>query len=244
MRLALLLGLTLGVLGCQSYDYEEEVFLRADGSGRIRVSGSADLLKWFDGVDPATMEGMRARFDDPRLEIDAIYETKREGERFLHVEGHFADWNALCQHPVFGNRQCRLEPDGADELELRSSVRAPPLEDPDAVRPSPDARLAFRFHFPSKVRFHNSPGGIERGNIIRWECSAAELLGGGRLDAEARFERRSVLASTLVVLGVAFALVIGAVSACLFWMVRKGRRQLLRDGETGGAAAGRRTDQL
>jgi len=233
LRFLTLVTFAFGLAACHAYDYEEEVFLEVDGSGRIRVSGSGALLKWIHGVEPPTVEAMRARFENPSLEIDSVRETERDGRRFLHLQGRFADWNELCGHPVFRTRRCRLSENKDGELELRFTV---PAADARGVPEDvvPDAVLAFRFHLPSKVRFHNSPAPVERGNIVRWERSAAEYFGGASLDAEVRFERRSVLESTFVVLGTALGLVVLTAALGLLWMVRKGRRQIRDDARAPG----------
>ena len=186
------------------------------------MSGSSEILEALH-AKPATTASMRARFLGPGLELDSVRETERDGRRFVHVQGRFDAWNELCAHPAFADRECALETT-EDELALRLTLPAPRSAVPEGV-PS-DALLALRFHFPSSVRFHNSPGGIERGNIIEWERSPSELFQASDLRVEARFERRSVLATTVVVLGTAIAIVVGAVALALWWMVRKGRRQL------------------
>ena len=221
-------GAALLVSGCTAYEYEEEVFLGVDGSGSLRVSGSAEILAALH-ADPATAASMRARFLGPGLEVDSVRETERDGRRFVHVQGRFDAWNELCAHPVFANRECALET-ADDELTLRLTLPAPQRAVPEGV-PS-DAVLALRFHFPSSVRYHNSRGGIERGNIIEWERSPSQLFEASDLRIEATFERRTVLATTVVVLGTAIAIVVGAVALALWLMARKGRRQLAleRDG--------------
>jgi len=228
MRWHAWLGLAsaLAFTGCTAYEYEEEVFLSVDGSGSLRVSGSTEILKALH-VDPPTVETMTARFRGPGLELDSVRETERDERRFIHVQGRFASWSELCGHPAFDGRECGLTISD-DELTLRLTLPAPERAIPEDV-PS-DAPVALRFHFPSTVRYHNSRGDIERGNIIGWERTASEHFQGSDLVVEARFERRSVLATTLVVLGTAIGIVAGSVAIALAVMVRKGRRQLALEG--------------
>ena len=253
--LTLLVPWALALPVCTSYEYEEEVFLEVDGSGRLRVSGSSEILQALHGpngpngtttssngrvdstsVDRAGrakvtskggrgLERARSRVgDDDELELDSVRETEREGRKFVHVQGRFADWNELCAHPAFADRECRLDVTDDDELELTLSLPRPEGDIPEAV--PPDATLALRFHFPSTVLYHNSRGDIERGNIIGWERTASEHFDATNLVVEARFERRSVLSTTVVILGTAVAVVLFSVALALFLMVRKGRRQL------------------
>jgi hypothetical protein len=225
-RAVLAIAWTLASLACTSYEYEEEIFLGVDGSGSLRVSGSTAILDALH-VDPATISSMTSRFRGPGLVLDSVRATEREGRRFIHVQGRFTAWNELCTNPAFADRECELQVSD-DELALHLTLPAPSREAPEDV--PPDARLALRFHFPSSVRFHNSERDIERGNIIGWERTVSEHFGSPDLVpdlvVEARFEKRSVLASTLMVLGTATGIVIASVGLALWLMVRKGRRQL------------------
>ena len=230
--LTLLVPWTLALPACTSYEYEEEVFFKVDGSGRFRVSGSSEILEALNGLsrlngpngaDGGSASSMTARFEGPGFELDSVRETEREGRIFVHVQGRFANWNELCAHPAFADRECRLDVTD-DELELYLTLPVPEGDIPEGV--SPDATIALRFHFPSTVRYHNSWSDIERGNIIAWERTAAEHFDATELVVEARFERRSVLATTVVILGTAVVVVLFSVALALFLMVRKGRRQL------------------
>ena len=225
--LTLLVPWALALPVCTSYEYEEEVFLEVDGSGRLRVSGSSEILQALhgpNGPNGTTTSSMTSRFEGRGFELDSVRETEREGRKFVHVQGRFADWNELCAHPAFADRECRLDVTDDDELELTLSLPRPEGDIPEAI--PPDATLALRFHFPSTVLYHNSRGDIERGNIIGWERTASEHFDATNLVVEARFERRSVLSTTVVILGTAVAVVLFSVALALFLMVRKGRRQL------------------
>lgn len=235
-RAWLVLACALALSACVSYEYEEEVFLRVDGSGSLRVSGSTEILESFHG-EPATPASMRSRFEGPGLELDSVRATERDGRRFIHVEGRFAAWNELCAHPAFVHRECQLEI-SEHELALHFTLPAPSDDAPPGI--PPDARLALRFHFPSSVRYHNSERDIERGNIIGWERTVAEHFGAADLMVAARFERRSVLLSTLVVIGTAAGIVIASVALALVLMVRKGRRQLALEAANAQTPAARR----
>ena len=220
------LGLAFTLAGCAAYEYEEEVVLGVDGSGSLRVSGSSEMLEAVHALDDASDLGeVESLFRAPPLELDSIRQTARDGRTFVHVQGTFADWNELCGHPAFRDRDCRLtRADGT--LSLYTAIATPGTL-PEGV--PADGPVALRIHFPSKVSFHNSATGVERGNIIRWEREASEHVGGPELIVEARFVERSVLATTIVVFGGAFAIVVVTVGVALFWLVRKGRRQLAED---------------
>jgi hypothetical protein len=223
MRIFVLLLLCLA--GCTGYEYEEEVFLNVDGSGQLRISGSKEALGILLPLRDVPVDDVREYFDGPQMSLDSVRESERDGRTFIHVRARFSSWNRLCEHPAFSARHCKLVV-GPELLELESTLPRPAGHD---VPTKPDATMAFRFHFPSTVRFHNSPNGIERGNIVRWQRSMEELFESPPLVIRARFEKHSVLETTMLVLVVATCLVVISVATAILLMVRKGRRQLEED---------------
>lgn len=221
MRAAFLL--LLAASACATYEYEEEVFLEVDGSGQIRMSGSTDAIAALHDLEEAGVESAKALFEGEGVEILSALATEREGRTFVHVEARFSDWEKLCRLPAFHERRCRLTK-GADDLALDLSLPSPQAAAPETA--DPQALLALRYHFPSTIRYHNAPGGIERGNILSWKRTLREHFAGRPLDLEARFDRRTVLAATARVMGLALGLVAASITAALWVMVRKGRRQL------------------
>ena len=222
----LVLGLLVTLSACTAYEYEEEVFLRLDGSGRFRVSGSREALGTLLPLSRVTVETVRDHFDEPQVELDSVRETERDGRSFIHVQARFSDWSRLCEHPAFSGRNCSLVI-GPDVLEIEATVPGPQWS--GRVATDPDAPIAFRIHFPSTVAFHNSPNEIERGNIVRWQRSMGEHFAREPLVIQARFEKRSVLETTVMVLIAAVSLVAVAITGAILLMVRKGRRQLESD---------------
>ncbi len=216
-------ALALG--SCTTYEYEEEVFLDVDGSGSLRISGSRAFLGAVDPRFDGELSSITRAFTEPAFAVDSVRQTRRDERAFVHVQGSFRDWNELCGTWWFRERDCRLDVSD-DALSIHMAIRGESRR-PDTV--APDAPVAFRFHFPSTVRFHNSGNEIERGNIIRWERTAEEYFAGRPLTVEARFEQRSVLRTTAVILGTALGLVIFSVGAALVWTLRVGRRQLAED---------------
>jgi hypothetical protein len=222
---AILAFLVLGASACADYEYEEEVFLEADGSGRMRVSGSKEILQAVHGLDRADASAMRSRIEGEGIEISSLRETERDRRAFLHLEALFEDWNSLCLSPIFHRRRCRLQI-GEDEIALESSLPAPARQAPGVP---PDAILALRFHLPGTVRFHNVPERFERGNILSWEISTRDYLRGEALVAEARFDRQTILKRTIWMLLAAVSAVLAAVVLSILLMVRRGRRELSTD---------------
>ena len=83
--------------------------------------------------------------------------------------------------------------------------------------------IAFRVHPPSRISFHNSPLGIERGNILVWEQPLADRLVGKPVSIEARVDTESILYRTLWLFGVMIVVVVTLFAGLLWWIVRKGR---------------------
>lgn len=219
MRGVSCLVLLLASGGCTTYEYEEEIFLEVEGSGRIRMSGSTDAIEALHGTGDA-----RSLFVGDGVVVDSVRETERGGRKLLHVQATFADWQSLCQVPAFQGRACRFTRSETDR-ELELSIPSAPAEAPV----NRDAPAAFRFHFPSAVRYHNSPSGIERGNIVSWK----RAFDGPPLDIRVRFDRRTLLAERVSVMGKALFLVVASIGTALLWMRRKGRRELSAEATSG-----------
>ena len=176
---------------CTSYEYEEEVFLDISGSGRIRISGSRAILSSLHGIEDPTVESLRAHFASAGLEPVSTLQTWRNGRAFLHLELRFASFPLLCRSAPFRERRCELSVSTEDQRLLLESPRpaGPPRGDVDRA-----GVLALRFHLPSTVRYHNSPTGVERGNILSWEQGVGEYFESAPFPVEVRYGLRSVLA--------------------------------------------------
>jgi len=223
MKARALFLLLLAVSGCTTYEYEEEVYLEVDGSGEIRMSGSTTAVAALHGLDEATAESAKALFEGEGVERLSALETERERRKFVHVQARFSDWEKLCRIPAFRDRRCRLAK-GEESLALELSLPSPRAAAPESL--DPQALLALRYHFPSTIHYHNSPGDIERGNILSWKRTLREHFAGRPLDLAVRFDRRTILAATARVMALALGLVLASIATALWVMVRKGRRQL------------------
>ena len=232
----LVLGLLVTLSACTAYEYEEEFFLEVDGSGRFRVSGSSEAIGAVLPLTRVSVETVRDHFDEPQVELDSVRETEHDGRSFIHVQARFSDWNRLCAHPAFSERHCRLVT-GPDVLEIESTIPEPLAS--GRVPTDPNAPIVFRFHFPSTVAFHNSPNEIERGNSVRWQRSIGEHFAREPLVIQARFEKRSLLETSAVILIAAVSLVAIAISGAIVLIVRKGKQQLESDASRKGTQARR-----
>jgi hypothetical protein len=90
--------------------------------------------------------------------------------------------------------------------------------------------VAFRLHLPSKIRYHNTSGGVGRGNILVWEQPLADRLRGVPLSLDARMDRQSILYRTLWLFGVTFLAVAAAFGVVMWWLMRKGGEKSVEAG--------------
>jgi hypothetical protein len=225
MRSLVLASLLFGILtGCTHYEHQEDLYFEVDGSGEVRVSCSEDLFTLLYGIDGSLdIPNLTEFLESPDLQVSSIRRSRRQGRGFLHIRARFEDLERLSDQAVFQGRRYQLAA-GEEYLDLRVDIR-------DGRGRGKSERLQdglfrFRVHFPSPVRRHNSDTGVERGNIITWERSVADQLRGEPLHVEARFDRRTVLATALILLAIALSVVVLVISASLFIFVRIGRRQL------------------
>lgn len=238
------LGLCLTLLGsCTRYDYEEEFRIDADGSGTVRVSASEKLWRGIHNLgrdgEELTTASVEQLYQSESLRISSVTETRRLGEKFVHVQMDFDALDDFCNHPANRHRDCGLHAFD-DHIQLRGDFGlsprslATPSEPSSRVAPSTDRteapQVAFRFHLPAVVLFHNGDE-LERGNIVRWQEPARDYLAGKAVPIEVRMDNQSILALTLWIVFLSVLLVAGAILASLAYLHQKGSRQLRAEAE-------------
>jgi hypothetical protein len=78
-------------------------------------------------------------------------------------------------------------------------------------------------HPPSRINFHNSPQGVERGNLLVWEQALRDRLSGAPLRMEARMQTESILYRTLWLFAGTFIAAMLVLASLVWWVSRKGR---------------------
>jgi hypothetical protein len=224
-----LIGSACGVL-TQKYEYEEEIYLRLDGSATVNVNASVASLVALRGVDlpldpkaRLDRERVRALFriagsPPPRLTL-----SRRDGRRFVHLSLDVPDVRQLQRQRMFAWSTYRFDRE-SDSFVFRQRVGAPAADHSPIVAWTGREMVVFKLHIPSQIPYHNAPSRhTERGNILRWEQPLEARLKGEPLDVEVRMEPESILYSTLLLFGltiVAAAITFGVV---IWWVVRRGR---------------------
>jgi hypothetical protein len=224
-----LLAAACGAL-TQKYEYEEEIYLRLDGSATVNVNASVAALVALRGVDlpldpkaRLDRERVRALFQMAGAPAPRLTLSRRDGRRFVHVSVEVPDVRQLQRQRMFAWSTYRFERE-SDGFVYRQRVGAPAVTSTAGLGWTGREQVVFKMHIPSEIPYHNAPSRkTERGNILRWEQPLAARLKGEPLDVDVRMEPESILYSTLLLFGftiVAAALTFGVV---IWWVVRRGR---------------------
>lgn len=231
-------GVTLAVLMCAAcqtlglvkrYEYDERVELALDGSAVIDVSASIPALVALRGatlsVDPEARfdrQAFRKLYEGPGVTVREVNAFRRHGRRFVHVRLDVSDITQLPRLVPLSWSRYRLDRLGEEFRFVQEVGQAAQLDVGD-VGWTGNELIAFRVHLPSRINFHNSPLGVERGNILAWEQTLRERLSGAPLRMEVRMETQSILYRTLWLFAGTFVAAMLVLAALVWWVSRKGR---------------------
>jgi hypothetical protein len=232
----MLAGVVLAAsIGCgqglfRQYEYEEEIYLRLDGSADVVVNASIPALVALRGAsldpDPNTTvdrDKVRALYQSAGTSVTRVSRPwRRYGRRFIQVRLHTSNIRTLAQAAPFAWSTYRfVAKDGV--YVYRQTMNAPTGATPAAAGWSGSEMVAVRMHIPSKIRYHNAPSRkVERGNILSWEQPLRDRLSGRPLDVEVRMETESILARTLLIFGISAAAAFALLATIVFWVRRSG----------------------
>ncbi len=237
---AALLGILVATSACsgafsRKYEYEEDVYLRLDGSATVYLNASLPALVALRGldlpVDPAARfdrRKARAFFETPASSVENINTSRRAGRRYLHVRLETPDIRELHVAAPFAWSVYQFAATDAGDITYRQAIGASASAAAAIAMGSAGwtgrELVAFRLHLPSRITFENSASGdIERGNIVAWEQPLTARLRGETLAIEVRMEPRSILASTLTLFAAMIALAAATFAAAIWWVRRRGR---------------------
>jgi hypothetical protein len=176
-------------------------------------------------VDPEARfdrHAFRSLYEGPGVTVREVSAFRRHGRRFVHVRFDVSDIAQLPRLVPLSWSRYRLDRLGQEFRFVQEVGPAAKLDVGD-VGWTGEERIAFRVHLPSRINFHNSPIGIERGNILVWEQSLRERLAGTPLRMEARMETESILYRTLWLFGGTFISAMAVLALIVWWVSRKGR---------------------
>lgn len=218
---------TLGLV--KQYEYDERVELSLDGSAIVDINASIPALVALRGatlsVDPEARfdrQAFRRLYEGPGVGVREVSAFRRHGRRFVHVRLDVSDIAQLPRLVPLSWSRYRLD---RLEQEFRFVQEVGPVAQLDVgdVGWTGNELIAFRVHLPSRINFHNSPLGVERGNILVWEQTLRERLSGTPLRMEARMETQSILYRTLWLFGGTFIAAMLVLAIIIWWVSRKGR---------------------
>ena len=231
-------GLALAVLmitACQAlglvkqYEYDERVELSLDGSAVIHINASIPALVALRGatlsVDPEARfdrHAFRRFYEAPGVSVREVNAFRRHGRRFVYVRIVVSDIAELPKIVALSWSRYRLDRLN-DEFRFVHEVGPAAQLDVGDVGWTGNELIAFRVHPPSRITFHNSPLGVERGNMLVWEQTLRERLSGTPLRMEARMQTESILYRTLWLFGATFLAAMAVLAAIIWWVSRKGK---------------------
>ena len=235
MRVAVLVASLAGGAACSNviarkYEYEEDVYLRLDGSATVYVNAAVPALVALRDaplpLDPAARldrNDVRAFYEGRGVRVASVSLSRREGRRYVHLRVEADDIRALSALRPFAWSAYGLAPrDGL--LVFTQQITAAAGRDAGQVGWRGDELVAVRLHLPSRVPFHNAPSRtVERGNIITWEQPLAARAKGDPLAIEVHLEQDSILFQTLTLFGSMAALAVAVMGGFIWWVRRAAR---------------------
>lgn len=222
----------------REYEYEEQLYLDADGSAAIVVNASIPALIALRGLplDPAP----RARIDrgrvremvaEPGLEIARVSRPwRRNGRQFIQIRAEVDDVARLRGTKLFGWSAYALKDGPGGTREYAQRVGEPSGAAPANAGWDGSEIVAFKLHLPSRILSHNvrvletgEPGSHERGNILTWEQHLSRRLAGAPIDMQVSMESGSILYRTLSLFALSFLAAILLLAGIVWMIVRRGR---------------------
>jgi hypothetical protein len=218
----------------RQYEYEEEIYLKLDGSAEVVVNASIPALVALRGaaldLDPdqrVDRAKVRAFFDSPAARVTFVSRAwRRSGRRFVQVRLRTDDVRRLSSAPPFAWSSYRFAKQGDAAIYQQQVGRAAGRASSASNPWNGTEIVAVRLHVPSRITFHNATTRVvERGNILSWEQRLSERLGGRPIDVQVRMESESILARTLTIFGISAAAALALLAAVVLWFKRKGAVQ-------------------
>jgi hypothetical protein len=238
-QVALVVATVVALAGCRAlgvrqYEYDERVDLSLDGSAIVDVNASVPALVALRGaaldIDPEARldrQAIRSLYEAPGATvIRQLSSFRRHGRRFVHVQLAVNDIRRLpAVSPFSWSRYEFVRQDHAYRFiqDVGAAAKRPVTD----VGWRGDELVAFRIHLPSRIQFHNSADGIERGNLLVWEQPLMDRLAGTPIRMEARMDTQSILYRTLWLFGTTFVAALALLALIVWWVARKGRRAVL-----------------
>jgi hypothetical protein len=244
---AVLATVALATTGCgllgREYEYEEQIYLAANGSATVVIDSSVPALVALRGlaIDPASTaridrEAIRRSLTAGGCQVTRIPDPwRRHGRRFLQIR--------LAADDVRDFGRCALTawstysgliPLADGSARYQQAIGAAAGGDPGKVNWDGREVVGFKLHLPSTILEHNAevldrdgPREPERGNILTWEQRLTDRRAGQPIAIDVRMDQQSILAHTLTLFGGAFAAALFTLCVAV-WALSRRRDTSLR----------------
>ena len=171
----------------RQHEYEEEVYLSLDGTATVYVNSSLAALNAlrgtsFDASPNARVDtaAVRAYYSSENTHVTRVSPFRRNNRRYVHVRLDVDDIRKLGEAAPFAWSVYRFQRDG-NLFVYRQLIGGAAGKDVGNVGWNGRELVAFRLHLPSKIRYHNTPSGVEgRGNILTWNSRCWTACGACR----------------------------------------------------------------
>lgn len=241
-------ALVISVAACggtgfgRQYEYDEQLYLQADGSAAVVLNASIPALIALRGL--ALDPNPRARIDrnrvrelvaEPGLEITRVSRTwRRSGRQFIQIRAEIDDVQKLRATKLFGWSTYEVRTsheNGRDYRNYKQVVGAPAGAPPQNAGWDGTELVSFKLHLPSRVDWHNvrdidtnETRSVERGNILTWEQRLSDRLSGKPVELVVKMETGSILYRTLSLFAASFGAAILLLVGVIWMVIRRGRR--------------------
>ena len=227
----------------RQYEYDEQLYLQADGSGAVVLNASIPALIALRGLplDP----NPRARIDrnrvrdlvaEPGLEITRVSRTwRRNGRQFIQIRAEIDDVQKLRATKLFGWSTYEVrttQENGQEYRNYKQVVGTATGTPPQNAGWDGSELVCFKLHLPSRVEWHNvrdiqtnETRSVERGNILTWEQRLSDRLSGKPIELQVKMESGSILYRTLSIFAASFAAAIVLLVGVIWMVVRRGRKK-------------------
>lgn len=224
----------------QQYEYDQQLYLKADGSASVVINASIQALMELHGLklDPAPRaridrDAVREMVREPGIDITRVSRPwRRDGRQFIQIRAEVDDVRRLAATNLFKGGQYSLT-DGADGTRTYRQTVGMPVRS-GLANPGWDGSelVAFKLHLPSRIQFQNArrldtgeARSHERGNIVTWEQHLSDRLQGKPVEMVVTMDQGSILYRTLWLFGLSFAAALLLLAFLIWRIVRRGRQK-------------------
>jgi len=238
---AVLASVALATTGCgllgREYEYEEQIYLAANGSATVVIDSSVPALVALRGlaIDPAPSARLDREAIRERLTADGCQVTRipdpwrRHGRRFLQIRLTADDVRDFARCTLTSwSTYSGLVPLADGSARYQQAVGAAAGGDPGKVNWDGSEVVGFKLHLPSTILEHNAevldrdgPREPERGNILTWEQRLTDRRAGQPIAIDVRMDQQSILAHTLTLFGGAFAAALFTLGVAVWALSRR-----------------------